>query len=227
MEPYRVVIIDDHVLMRQGFIAVLGGEWQVVGEASTAAEARAVFPGLAEKPHLVVLDFALAEGESALDFLCWLGEYYRARNPPESPPPVLVYSAFSSYAHVSAALSMGARGYLSKAEGLPALKDAMFRTVSGELVIGNDVVYQWRGPVPLIESLTAREKEIVLAVQKGWNDAHIRREFGISQRTVETYLHRVYTKLGFTNRKELQSLKATGEYTIGGGGAVSDKKISW
>jgi DNA-binding NarL/FixJ family response regulator len=208
LEPYRVVIIDDHELLRQGFVSALGGQWQVVGEAASVEEAQKVFETLAEKPHLTVLDFALAGDGSALDILRWLDGYYRARNPPENPPPSLVYSAFSDYAHVSAALGMGARGYISKAEPLPVLKDAMRRVAEGETVIGGDAAHPLRETVPPIESLTSREKEILLCVQKGWNDAHIRQKFDISQRTVETYLHRIYAKLGFTNRKELKAIKS-------------------
>jgi DNA-binding NarL/FixJ family response regulator len=221
MEPYRVAIIDDHELLRQGFASILGSQWQIVGEAAGLEEARMMFENLAEKPHLVVLDFALAGDDSALDILRWLDGYYRARNPPESPPPALVYSAFSGYAHVSAALGMGALGYISKAEPLPVLRDAMLRVAQGETVIGSDAAHSRRETVPPIESLTAREKEILLCVQKGWNDAHIRQKFNISQRTVETYLYRIYAKLGFTNRKELLSLRI-----MGGGGVQFTRKNS-
>jgi DNA-binding NarL/FixJ family response regulator len=216
MEPYRVVIIDDHELLRQGFAPALGSQWRVVGEAAGVEEAQRVFENLPEKPHLAVLDFSLAAGGCALDILRWLDEYYRARNPPESPPPALIYSAFSGYAHVSAALGMGARGYISKAEPVPVLKDAMLRVAAGETVIGGEAIHPRRRTAPPIETLTSREKEILLFVQKGMNDAHIRRELAIGQRTVETYLHRIYAKLGLSSRKELLALNITG-----GGGTIS------
>jgi DNA-binding NarL/FixJ family response regulator len=201
MEKYRVVIIDDHDLMRRGFISALGENWTVAGEAADLDGGKAVFDAMNPPPDLVVLDIALGNNEWGLDLLPWLAERYGKK-----APPVLVYSVYADYAHVQAAMGMGALGYVSKDEGFPVLEAAM-RTVAQRRVHINQELLNKLSSVPdLMSGLTRREKQVFLLVQQGWDNKRIAGEFVLAPRTVECYLNRIYSKLGAKSRKELQEL---------------------
>jgi DNA-binding NarL/FixJ family response regulator len=197
---FRVVIIDDHELLRRGFAGALDSSWTVAGQAADLAEAKAVFENMRQPPDLVVLDIALRNNDWGLDLVPWLAERF------EKAPPILVYTVYADYAHVQAAVSMGVRGYVSKDEGFPALEQAM-RTVVQGLVYINQKLFSKLTAVPdMISGLTKREKQIFLLVQQGWDNRRIAAEFSLVPRTVECYLNRIYSKLGVKTRRELQGL---------------------
>jgi DNA-binding NarL/FixJ family response regulator len=201
MEKYRVVIIDDHDLMRRGFISALGENWTVTGEAADLSGGKAVFDTMNDPPDLVVLDIALRNNEWGLDMIPYLAQRYGKK-----APPVLVYSVYTDYAHVQAAMGMGVLGYVSKDEGFPALETAM-RAVARRQVFINQKLLSKLSSVPdLMSGLTRREKQVFLLVQQGWDNKRIACEFSLLPRTVECYLNRIYSKLGVKSRKELQEL---------------------
>jgi DNA-binding NarL/FixJ family response regulator len=201
MKKCRVVIIDDHDLLRRGFISALGTEWTVTGEAADLDGGKAVFAAMDEPPDLVVLDIALRNNEWGLDLIPHLAKRYG-----KIAPPVLVYSVYADYAHLHAAMGMGAMGYVSKDEGFPVLETAM-RTVAQHQVHINQKLLDKLSSVPdMINGLTKRERQIFLLVQQGWDNMRIAEEFSLAVRTVECYLNRIYSKLGIKSRKELQGL---------------------
>jgi DNA-binding NarL/FixJ family response regulator len=200
-KKFRVVIIDDHELLRRGFAGALDSSWTVAGQAADLAEAKAVFEKMSLPPDLVVLDIALRNNDWGLDIIPWLAERFEKK-----PPPILVYTVYADYAHVQAAVSMGVQGYVSKGEGFPALEQAMQTVVRG-LVYINQKLFSKLSSVPdMMSGLTKREKQIFLLVQQGWENRRIAAEFSIVLRTVECYLNRIYSKLGVKTRKELQDL---------------------
>ncbi|GHV78393.1 hypothetical protein AGMMS49944_01840 [Spirochaetia bacterium] len=87
----RLVIIDDHPILREGLVAVLKKQWTIVGQAANIKEARGLFAALTKAPDLVILDIGLKETENGLELLPFLAERYKhARDP--GAPAVLVYS---------------------------------------------------------------------------------------------------------------------------------------
>jgi DNA-binding NarL/FixJ family response regulator len=201
MGKYRVVIIDDHDLLRRGFISALGENWTVTGEAADLSGGKAVFDTMSDPPDLVVLDIALGNNEWGLDLVPHLAERYGKK-----APPVLVYSVYTDYAHVQAAMGLGVLGYVSKDEGFPVLEAAM-RTVARRQVHINQKLMSKLSSVPnLMSGLTRREKQVFLLVQQGWDNKRIANKFVLAPRTVECYLNRIYSKLGAKSRKELQEL---------------------
>jgi DNA-binding NarL/FixJ family response regulator len=201
MEQYRVVIIDDHDLMRRGFISALGENWMVTGEAADLTGGKAVFDTMKSPPDLVVLDIALRNNEWGLDLLPYLAERYGKK-----APPVLVYSVYADYAHVQAAIGMGVLGYVSKDEGFPELETAMRAVVQRQAHINKKLLNKLSSVPDLMSGLTKREKQVFLLVQQGWDNKRIANEFSLAPRTVECYLNRIYSKLGAKSRKELQEL---------------------
>jgi DNA-binding NarL/FixJ family response regulator len=202
MKTHRLIIIDDHELLRRGFIAALDKAWSVAGQASALAEAKTLFAGLPEAPDLVALDIALPGGEWGLELLLWLEARYG-----RAAPPVLVYSAFADYGHIQIALAMGARGYVSKDEGFPVLEKAMLALVSGKTFVNQDLYSHFPFSPELYNALSRQEKQVLVLAQKGWDDRRIGAELLISRRTVEWYLHCIYDKLGVKSRRALLALK--------------------
>jgi DNA-binding NarL/FixJ family response regulator len=201
MKQYRVVIIDDHDLMRRGFISALGKNWTVTGEAADLDGGKTVFDIMKEPPDLVVLDIALRNNEWGLDLLPHLAERYGKK-----APPVLVYSVYADYAHVQAAIGMGVLGYVSKDEGFPALETAMQAVVRRQVHINQKLLNKLSSVPDLMSGLTRREKQVFLLVQQGWDNKRIANKFSLIPRTVECYLNRIYSKLGVKSRKQLQEL---------------------
>jgi NarL family two-component system response regulator LiaR len=201
VEKRSLVIIDDHDLLRRGLISALGESWTVAGQAADLDEASSIFTKLKTPPDLVVLDIALGKGPWGLDLIPALAEQYGSRT-----PPVLVYSAYADYAHVQAAMNMGVRGYVSKAEGFPVLEKAMETVVQGQVYINQELISKLSAMPDILGSLTKREKQIFLAIQHGRDNQHIAEEFSLALQTVECYVNRIYSKLGVKSRKELQEL---------------------
>jgi NarL family two-component system response regulator LiaR len=198
---YSLVIIDDHDLLRRGLISALGKDWIIAGEAADLDEAKGIFAKLKTPPDMVMLDIALGKGQWGLDLIPALTEQYGT-----SSPPVLVYSAYADYAHVQAAMNMGVRGYVSKAEGFPVLEKAMKTVVQGQVYINQKLVSKLSAAPDLLGGLTKREKQVFLALQHGLDNQHIAEEYTLTLRTVETYVNRIYSKLGVKSRRELQAL---------------------
>ncbi|MDR1625126.1 MAG: response regulator transcription factor, partial [Spirochaetia bacterium] len=187
MRKSQIVIIDDHELLRRGFIGALGNAWTVAGQAADIAEAKKIFGNLAKPPDLVVLDIALRGGDWGLNLIPWLEEVYGM-----AAPPVLVYTVYADYAHVRAAVSVGARGYVSKDEGFPVLEEAMRMLMRGRTHINPNLLFKLAAVPDMISGLTKREKEIFLLVQQGRDNKHIAQQLALVPRTVECYLNRIY-----------------------------------
>jgi DNA-binding NarL/FixJ family response regulator len=201
-ESYRLVIVEDHELLRRGLAASLNKKWIIIGEAADLAEARDVFTTLDEKPDLILLDISLRDKEWGLELLPDLAEKYGEKE----KPPTLIYSMYSDYAHVKTAFSMGAQGYISKAEGLAELETAMDTVVHGQVYVEKRLIAKLTTVPELTGSLTRREKEIFLMTQQGLNNHHIADKLGLALRSVENYINRIYDKLGVKTRRELQDL---------------------
>jgi NarL family two-component system response regulator LiaR len=202
MDKRRLVIIDDHDLLRRGLAGALGKGWTLTGEAADIEEAKLLFENLPSPPNLVVLDIALRGGDWGLDLI----PYLAARYGKPAVPPVLVYSVYADYSHVQAAMSMGVQGYISKEEGFPVLEKAIQTVLRGQVYVNQKIISKLSVVPGLLSSLTRREKEVFLMVQRGLGNHEIAGELGLVLRTVECYLNRIYSKLGIKSRKELQAL---------------------
>jgi DNA-binding NarL/FixJ family response regulator len=200
--PYSVVVVEDQEIMRRGLVGVLSSQWVVVGEAANLTEARQVFDELAAPPDLVLLDIALADQEWGLDLLPFLADRYKAGK----VPAALVYSIYTDYAHVKNALSMGVKGYVSKAKGLRELEAAMSAVLRGQMWVDQELISKLAIVPDLIKGLTRREQEVYTLAHKGWENEKIAVELGLVVRSVENYLYRIYEKLGVKNRRELGEL---------------------
>lgn len=209
----RVVVADDHPITRAGTIAILrrDGEVRVVGEAEDGPQALALCTKA--RPDLVLLDLRLPAMSGI--------EVARALRDMEDAPCVLMLSAYSDAALVRAALDAGAAGYVVKSAAGAELLAAMRQVLSGERVLLGVDEARDRKRAPL----SAQERMVLGYVAAGLTSKEIAARIGsvarpMSQRTVETYLRRLYHKLGVRNRAEAV-LHARREGLLDGGDRVS------
>jgi DNA-binding NarL/FixJ family response regulator len=200
---HSMVIVEDHPLMRKslaGFFAG-SGRWAVLGSAGTLEEAKALLsaPETAP-PDILLLDIHL-EKAWGLDIIPWLKQQRG-----EKLPAVVVYSAFDDYAHVSAAMSLGARGYVNKRQSEAGLEAALNTVLSGRVYTDKSAEQVLQNAANVISLLTKREAEIFILVKDGLSNQGIAEKLSISRRTVENILHCIYDKTGILSRLDLQKM---------------------
>ena len=207
MDRKNIIIIEDHPLMRRGLVAWFNKtrRWNVTGTASSIKESMDLLGRLSdarvhdEQVHLdlVLLDIQLEDGWG-LDIIPAL---------PKNPGPItVVYSAFDSYAHVSTAMTMGVRAYVTKRRSEDELEKALFKALNGEIYIDESAQVKLQTVSNLRDLLTNREREILSLVVKGHSNMEIAAKLNIKRRTVENILSCVYDKTGVHSRLELQRL---------------------
>ncbi|WP_433272886.1 response regulator [Actinosynnema sp. CS-041913] len=188
----RVVIVDDHPVVRDGLRGMLAaaGDVDVVGEAADGAEAEAVVR--AKNPDVVLMDLRMpgVDGVTAIE---------RLR---DCPARVLVLTTYDTDSDVLPAIKAGATGYLLK----DTPRDELFRAVRsaarGEAVLSPSVATRLVGQVraPAAEPLSEREIEVLGLIARGCTNREAAARLFISEATVKTHLVHVYAKLGVKDR---------------------------
>ncbi len=190
----RIVIADDHPVVRAGIRALLDGEddLEVVGEAPTADEA--VTLASASAPDLVLMDLQFADGPRGVEATS------RIRALP-SPPHVLVLTNYDTDTDILSAIEAGASGYLLKDAPPDELVAAVRAAAAGESalapVIASRLMARMRSPQI---TLSSRELEVLELVAQGAGNAEIARRLHIADATVKSHLVHVFTKLGVASR---------------------------
>ena len=206
-ESIRLVIVDDHAIVRQGLRSILEREpdIEVVGEAASAGEALDLVA--ASRPHIVLLDLKLSAGSDVAG-LALCGQLTAAT----PAPGVLVVTTFLDQQLVLEAIQRGARGYVLKDVDAVALVAAIRAVRRGESAFDSHsatmVVRSLAAPAPSPAAaagpdLTAREREVLTLLARGLSNEAIGRELYISTSTVKFHLAGLMTKLGARNRVEL------------------------
>ncbi|MFJ8895024.1 response regulator [Leifsonia sp. NPDC102414] len=190
----RVVIADDHPVVRAGIRALLDGEddIQVIGEAGTPDEAVALAESTA--PELVLMDLQFAEGESGADAT-------RRIRALDAAPYVLVLTNYDTDGDILGAVEAGASGYLLKDAPPGDLIAAIRSAAAGESAlapaIAGRLMERLRSPRV---SLSAREIEVLQLVADGASNAEIARRLFVTDTTVKSHLVHVFSKLGVASR---------------------------
>jgi DNA-binding NarL/FixJ family response regulator len=201
--PIRVLVADDHMLVRTGIRHVLESEagFEVVGEAATGAEAVALAAKL--QPDVVVLDISMP-GESGLQVAARL----RGTEP---EPRVLILSMHDNAEYVMESVRAGAHGYLLKDTAATELRSAIHTVCRGESYFSPPIASRLREALRgehathsrSLAQLTGREREVLLGVVRGRTNKEIAGELGISHRTVETHRESLMRKLEIRTVAEL------------------------
>jgi len=210
-----IIIIEDHPVMRHGLAAYFEkAGWQVNGTASSLNEARKLFRQVSA--DIALLDIQLDDGWG-LDVITWLQSFLDEKNAIGSQnhpgtqrhsvlPLMAVYSAFEDYAHVSAALSLGVKAYVTKRRSEQELEAALLKALNGNIIIDEAARIKLDNTTNVISLLTKREAELLNLVKTGLSNIQIANQLGISRRTVENILSCVYDKTDIRSRLELERL---------------------
>ncbi|MGH3241493.1 MAG: response regulator [Spirillospora sp.] len=189
----RIIIVDDHTVMRAGVVALLAAEptIDIVGEAGDGREAVELVERL--RPDVVLLDLRMP----VLDGVAATAEITR-----RGGARVLVLTTYDTDADIEHAIEAGAIGYLLKDTTRDQLVKAVHAAARGETVlaprVAEKLVARMRRPAPV--ALTAREIDVLNAVADGLSNADIGRRLVIAEATVKTHLLRVFAKLDVSDR---------------------------
>ncbi|WP_223199387.1 response regulator transcription factor [Solihabitans fulvus] len=190
----RVLLVDDHPVVRAGLRALLSGQADIelVGEAASGEEAVRL-SGL-RTPDLVLMDLQLGEGMDGVDTT-------REILAGPTPPRVLVLTTYDADADILRAVEAGATGYLLKDADPDDLVRAIRSAASGETVLAPHVasrlLTRMRTPAP---PLSGREIEILVLVAEGLSNRDIAKRLFISEATVKSHLVHVFGKLEVDSR---------------------------
>jgi DNA-binding NarL/FixJ family response regulator len=202
--PIRVLIADDHPIVRDGLALILATapDMEVVGEAADGAEALRAAERL--RPDVLVLDLAMP----GLDGV----ETIRRLRADGSRAGVLVFTAYDTDDRILAALRAGAAGYLLK--GAPREEVfAAIRTIAagGSLLpplVATRLLRHVRGDEPEPEDLTPRQHEVLRLLARGQQNKEIAAALHISERTAKFHVEAVLRRLGAGNRTEAAAIAA-------------------
>ena len=194
MNKIRLVIVDDHPVVRDGLRGILESQpdFEVVGEASDGEAAVRITKTL--KPEIVLMDLRMPE----MDGVTALREI-KASNPQVQ---VLVLTTYDSDADILPAIEAGASGYLLKDSSREELYTALRATARGETVLAPAVAARLVGRMraPAEEQLSSRELEVLQLVAEGDSNSEIASRLHISQATVKSHLIHIFGKLGVSDR---------------------------
>lgn len=200
----RILIVDDHPLVRTGFSQLIAAEpdLDVCGEAADEAEALRLVS--ATQPDLVIIDLSLAGG-SGLNLI----ERIKARHPETS---MLVASMHDESLFAERVLAAGALGYINKQEAPNKIIKAIQRVLSGRVFVSDEMTERLLGGLtgasntpgqsPL-ERLSNRELEVFELIGRGMTTGKIADHLQLSIKTIETHRENIKKKLGLSSGQEL------------------------
>ena len=202
-DPIRIVVADDHALLRTGLAGILGSQedLEVVGEAADGNEAVRVVRELA--PDVVLMDVRMPD----------LDGIEATRQLADSPARILMLTTFDLDKYVYAAMKAGASGFLLKDAEPESLIDAVRRAARGEALLAPGITRRLveefvRRPEPgrvsesLLAPLTPREREVLGEIGRGLSNSEIAARLFLSEATVKTHLARLMGKLRLRDRSQ-------------------------
>ncbi len=193
--PIRLLLVDDHPLVREGLAARFGSEADitVVGEAASAEEALRL--AAETTPHVVLTDIGM-RGTNGI-------ELTRQMMRSASPPSVLILSMYDNPEYAQQALAAGARGYVIKDSPSIDILTAIRTVASGGTWISPELAQKLFRPATPRVQLSEREQQILALLADGRSSKEIARRLDIGVRTVETHRQSIRRKLDLEGQAEL------------------------
>jgi len=203
-EAIRVLLVDDHAILRGGLKALLNLEpdLEVAGEAATGEEAVELARAL--RPHVIVMDLAMP-GMGGLDAI-------RQITDAEPDSRILILTSQAEEEYLLPVLEAGGSGYVHKTSADEDLITAIRTVARGEvflypratkLLLRGFRMAEERGEASPLEELSDREREVLTLTAEGYSSSEIGRKLFLSPKTVDTYRARLMQKLGLSHRSEL------------------------
>jgi len=188
----RVLIVDDHIVLRMGLVTAMKGEpdMQVVAEAENGVEAVEAYR--THRPDIVVLDLRMPKqgGLETIEILC--REF--------GPVPILVFSNYADGDEIYQAFKAGARGFVVKEMALDKLLEAVRRVAQGEQYLPGALAT--RAASRALTSLSARELEVLALLGRGLSNKEIGSALAITEGTVKIHVSNILAKLGVNDRTQ-------------------------
>jgi len=198
----RILIVDDHPLVRTGFAQLIGDTYdlEVCGEAGNMADALDLVNSL--KPDLAIIDLSLAGG-SGLDLI----EHIKAR---DSDLLMLVASMHDEALYAERVLSAGARGYINKQEAQDLIIQAIRQVLAGKVYLSKPMTERMLSGMVAgkavkrdIESLSNRELQVFEMIGQGTSTGKMAEHLNLSVKTIESHQAHIKKKLGLSSAHEL------------------------
>jgi DNA-binding NarL/FixJ family response regulator len=202
--PIRLLLVDDHAVVRAGLNAILGADPRlaIVGAVATVAE---VLPAAkAHRPEVVLLDVRLPDGSGTT--------LVRELKALPTPPRVAMLTSFAEPVEVFAALDAGVDGYLLKDSDADALVAALVAIAAGQQVLHPQIRPLVLGGPPANDSggrltrLTGAERRILALVTEGRTNKEIAEAVGLAEKTVRNQMTVILSKLGVERRQQAVAL---------------------
>lgn len=198
--PVRVLIVDDHEVVRLGLISLLQRRFQVVGEAATAADA--VRMARQVQPDVVIMDVRLPDGNGV--------EACREIRGERPETKVIMLTSYADDEAVYGSIMAGASGYLLKQTRGQNLAEAIERVARGESLLDPAVTdkvlermrQMAKGESDELAQLSPQERKILLAIAEGKTNKEIAEEVFLSDKTVKNYVSSILSKLNLRRRSE-------------------------
>jgi DNA-binding NarL/FixJ family response regulator len=197
--PIRVLVVDDHFVVRAGVCALLAGaaDIAVVGEAEDGL--RAVEEARRCEPQVILMDLKLPEVDGV--------EATRRILATQPKVGIVVLTSADAEAEVLTAVEAGALGYLAKTSQQEEFVEAIRRVARGEIWLPAHLTRRLLAhlkprPVEAAEALTGRELEVLRLLARGGSNREIARELGVAEITARTHVSHILAKLGVSNRVE-------------------------
>lgn len=199
----KILVIDDHAIVRHGICALLSGE----SGLSVAAEAESVAAALStlaeQKFDVLLVDVTLKDG-TGLDLV-------RKAREAGVNTPALMLSMHDEETYAGRALKAGAQGYVMKEQADEVIVDAIQAVLQGDIYVSDAVsksmLRQWSAPEVVepnaVDLLTQREKQVFEGIGRGLSSKDIAAEFGLSVRTVEVHRGHIKKKIGAENPSQV------------------------
>lgn len=196
-EPIRVLVADDHLVVREGLRMILetSGEFILVGEATNGAEAVRLAQEL--QPDVILMDLRMPE----VDGLAAI-EQLHAHAPHIA---VVILTTYNEDDLMLRGLRAGARGFLLKDTSRERMFNAMRAAIRGETLLQPELLARMLAPADRTETrgdgaLTEREREVLEGVARGERSKEIAARLNITERTVKAHLANIYSKYGVDSR---------------------------
>lgn len=188
----RILVVDDHILMRIGLISSLNKQpdMEVVAEAEDGSEAIAAYRS--HRPDVVILDLRLPD-KSGLEIIGLLKQEF-------GPVRILVLSSYSGGHEISAAMQGGASAYVLKNMPLPRLLDSIRRVYVGEIICLPEIARSLAGRQAL--NISNRELEVLALMSKGMSNKEIASELRLVEGTIKLHVSNILFKLGVMDRTQ-------------------------